>query len=136
MANWQRYRNKGGTKLGSCLRFRYRSETNLLISELVKIEAKRILIIPQIRKIEAERTLFIPQIGKSEAKKTNWIEVKQTEVVFFYTFMEPRNQFRGIDSLSLCPGRPVQQPYSFFFFLLTALGPTKFTIMTKAISLS
>ncbi len=26
--------------------------------------------------------------------------------------MEPRNRFQGIDSASLCPGRPVQQPYS------------------------
>jgi hypothetical protein len=31
--------DEGGTKLLSWLRFRYRSETNLLIPELVKIEA-------------------------------------------------------------------------------------------------
>ncbi len=84
---WQRYRNEGGTKLRSCLCFRYRSETNLLIPELVKIkakrtlhilhlrkiEAKRILFIPQIRKFDGERTLFIPQIGKIEAKRSLFI---------------------------------------------------------------
>jgi hypothetical protein len=26
--------------------------------------------------------------------------------------MEPRNRFQGIDFASLCPGWPVQQPYS------------------------
>ncbi len=30
----------------------------------------------------------------------------------FKTFMEPRNRFQGIDSASLFPGGPVQQPYS------------------------
>ena len=35
---------------------------NLLIPELVKIEAKRTLLILHLRKIEAKRILFIPQI--------------------------------------------------------------------------
>ncbi len=30
----------------------------------------------------------------------------------FKTFMEPRNRFQGIDSASLCPSGPAQQPYS------------------------
>jgi hypothetical protein len=30
----------------------------------------------------------------------------------FNTFMEPRDQFQGTDSASLCPGGPVTQPYS------------------------
>ncbi len=50
-----------------------RSEANLLIVHLRKIEEKRILFIPQIWKIEAERTLFIPQIGKIEAKRSLFI---------------------------------------------------------------
>ncbi len=100
----QRYQNAGGTKLRSCLRFRYRSETNLLIPELVKIEAKRfkrtllilhlrkvkakrILFIPQIWKFEAERTLFIPQIGKSEAKRSLFIarirKIEAERTLFF-----------------------------------------------------
>ncbi len=110
----KRRRNEGGTKLRSWLRFRYRSETNLLIPELVKIEAKRTLLILHLRKIEAERTLFIPEIGKIEAKKMNWIEVKRTEAIFLKLLWSPwgRNRFQGIDSASLCPGGPVQQPYS------------------------
>ena len=46
------------------LRFRYRSETNLLIRELVKIEAERTLLILHLRKIEAKQILFIPKIRK------------------------------------------------------------------------
>ncbi len=30
----------------------------------------------------------------------------------FKTFTKPRNLIQGIDSASLCPGGPVQQPYS------------------------
>ncbi len=37
----------------------------------------------------------------------------------FNTFMEPRNRFQGIDSASLCPGGPVQQPY--LLYLLARL---------------
>ncbi len=40
---------------------------------------------------------------------TNW---KDRRGGIFKTFMEPRNRFQGIDSASLCPGGPVQQPYS------------------------
>ncbi len=40
-----------------------------------------------------------------DLSKTNWGGI-------FKTFMEPRNQFQGIESASLCPGGPVQQPYS------------------------
>jgi hypothetical protein len=54
--------------------FRYRSETNLLIPELGKSEAKQIMFIPQIRKIEAGRTLFIPQIGQIEEKRSLFIQ--------------------------------------------------------------
>ncbi len=105
---------------------------HLLIPELVKIEGKRTLLIlhlerskqskfclfhkfetlkwslfiPQIWKIEAV-TWLIPETGKIEAKKTNWIEVKQTEAVFLKLLWSP-----GINSASLCPGGPVQQPYS------------------------
>jgi hypothetical protein len=61
------------TKLRSWLRFRYRSETNLLIPELVKIEAKRTLLIPHLRKIEAKQILFIPQIQKIEAERALFI---------------------------------------------------------------
>jgi len=89
-----KYQNEGRTKLRSWLRFLYRIETNLLIPELVKIEAKRtllilhlrkieakrILFIPQIRKIEAERTLFIPQIGQIEAKRSLFIpQIRKNE---------------------------------------------------------
>jgi hypothetical protein len=42
---------------------------NLLIPELVKIEAKRTLLILHLRKIKAKRILFIPQIRKSEAER-------------------------------------------------------------------
>jgi hypothetical protein len=77
-------RQNGASILAS---FSISSETNLLIPELVKIEAKRtllilhlrkikakqILFIPQIQNIEAERTLFIPQIGKIEAKQSLFI---------------------------------------------------------------
>jgi hypothetical protein len=80
--------NVNGTKLRSWLRFLYQSKTNLLIPELVKIEAKRtllilhhrkieakrILFIPQIRKIETERTLFCQQIRKIEAKRSLFIQ--------------------------------------------------------------
>ena len=47
---------------------------------------------------------------QERAKKTNLIEVKRTEAVFLK--LEPRNRFQEIDSASLCPGGPVQQPYS------------------------
>ncbi len=60
-------------KLRSWLRFRYRSETNLLIPELIKIEAKQTLLILHLRKIEAKRILFIPQICKIEAGQTLFI---------------------------------------------------------------
>jgi hypothetical protein len=88
------------------------AKQSLFIPQIRKIKTKRSLFIPQIRKIEAERTRLIPEIGKIEAKKTNWIEIKRTETVFLKTFMEPRNRFQGTDSASLCPGGPVQQPYS------------------------
>ncbi len=61
------------TKLRSWLCFRYRGETNLLIPELVKIEAKQTLLIRHLRKIEAKRILFIPQIGKIKAEGTLFI---------------------------------------------------------------
>jgi hypothetical protein len=50
------------TKLRSWLRFRYQSETNLHIPELVKIKAKRTLLILHLGKIKAKQILFIPQI--------------------------------------------------------------------------
>ncbi len=42
------------------LGFVFNIKTNLLIPELVKIEAKRTLLILQLRKIQAKRILFIP----------------------------------------------------------------------------
>ncbi len=51
-------------KLQSWLFFLYRSETNLRIPELVKIEAMQTLLILHLGKIEAKQILFIPQIGK------------------------------------------------------------------------
>ncbi len=136
------------------------AKQTLLILHLRKIEAKWILFIPQIRKFEAERTLFIPQIGKSEvclfhkfekSKRSEFIpQIGKIEAKSVYStnskdwgganwansrnrqdrsgkneldrsktnrggifkaFMEPRNRFQGMDSASLCPGGPVQQPY-------------------------
>jgi hypothetical protein len=72
--------------------------------------SKRSLFILQIQKIEAERTPLIPEIGKIEVKKE--LDLRGG---IFKTFMELRNQFQGIDSASLCPGEPVQQPYSSSF---------------------
>jgi hypothetical protein len=65
--------NGNDIKTEAELRFRYRSEMNLLIPELVKIEAKRTLLILHLRKIEAKRSLFIPQIRKIEAKRSLFI---------------------------------------------------------------
>jgi hypothetical protein len=84
---------------------------SLFIPQIRKNEAKRSLFIPQLRKIEAEQTWLIPEIGKIEAK--NELDRSKTNRGgIFKTFMEPRNGFQGIDSASLCPGGPVQQPYS------------------------
>ncbi len=88
------------------------AERTLFFPQIGKIEAKRSLFIPQIRKIEAERTRLIPEIGKIEAKKNELDRSKTNRGSIFNTFMEPRNRFQGIYSGSLCPGRPVQQPYS------------------------
>ncbi len=76
-----------------------------------KIEAKRSLSIPQILKIEVEQTRLIPEIGKIETKKLTGLKQNEQRQ-YFKTFMEPKNRFQGIDSTSLCPGGPVQQPYS------------------------
>ncbi len=109
----------------------------MFIPQIGQIEAKRSLFNPQIQKNEAERTLFIPT-DRSEAKSvysTNSKEQREANSAYsrnrqdpsekneldrsktnrggiFKTFMEPRNRFQGIDSTSLCPGGPVQQPYS------------------------
>ncbi len=82
------------------------------IPQIGQIEAKRSLFIPQIRKIEAERTRLSPEIGKIEAKKNELDRSKTNRGGIFKTFMELRNRFQGIDSASLCPGGPVQQPSS------------------------
>ncbi len=50
--------------LGFVFDIEQRSKTNLLIPELVKIEAKRTLLILNLRKIEAKRILLIPPIRK------------------------------------------------------------------------
>ncbi len=62
-------------KLRSWLRFRYRSKTNLLIPELVKIEAKRTLLILHLRKIEAKSVYSTNSKDRSRANSvfsTNW----------------------------------------------------------------
>jgi hypothetical protein len=55
---------------------------------------------------------LIPEIGMIEAKKNELDRSKTNRGRIFKTFMGPRNRFQGIDSASLCPGGPVQQPYS------------------------
>jgi hypothetical protein len=139
-------------KLRYWLCFRFLSETNLLIPELVKIKAKRTLLILHLRKIEARSvysTNSKDRSGANSVYSTNWIDRSEAKSVYstiskdrswansaysrnrqdqserneldwsktnrgciFKTFMEPRNRFKGIDFASLCPGGPVQQPYS------------------------
>ena len=91
------------------IRFRYRSKTNLLIPELVKIEAKRTLLILHLRKSEAKRILFIPQIRKNEAERSLFIpQIGQIETKrsLFIPFKEPRNRFQGTNSAIQCSLRP------------------------------
>jgi hypothetical protein len=74
------------------------AERTRFIPQIGKIEAKRSLFIPQIRKIEAEQTQLIPEIDKIKAEK-NELDWSKTNIGgIFKTFMEPRNQFQGIDS--------------------------------------
>ncbi len=66
--------------------------------------------------IEAKQTQLIPEIGKIEAKKNKLDRSKTNRGSIFKTFMEPRNQFQGIDSVSLCPGgpEPIFVPFNTF----------------------
>jgi hypothetical protein len=82
------------------------AEQTLLIPQIGKIEAKRSLFIQELKKIEAKQTRLIPEIGKIEVKKNELDRSKTNRGGILKTFIEPRNQFQGIDSASLCPGGP------------------------------
>ncbi len=91
---------------------RIEAKGSLFIPQIRKNEAKWSLFIPQIWKIGGEQTRIIPEIGKIEAKKNELDLSKTNRGGILKTFMEPRNRIKGIDSASLFPGGPVQQPYS------------------------
>ncbi len=59
---------------------------------------------------EANSAFSRKRQDRSEKNKLDWSKANRGGIL--KTFMESRNRFQGIDSASLCPGGPVQQPYS------------------------
>jgi hypothetical protein len=80
----------------------------VFIAQIVKIEAKSFYSTNSKDQSRANLSYSRNRQDRSEKNERS----KTNRDGIFKTFMEPRNRFQGIDSASLCPGGPVQQPYS------------------------
>ncbi len=121
------------------LHLRIQAKWILFITQIQSNEAERTRFIPQIGQINKAKSVYSTNWkeqskaksvystnskNQSEANSANSRnrqdrseknELNQSKTNrggLFKTFMEPRNRFQGTDSVSLCPGGPVQQPYS------------------------
>ncbi len=95
-----------------------------LFHKLYRSKRSEVCLFPKCERTERSEVCLFHKFEKSsgansaysrnrqDRSENNELDRSKTNRGGILKLMEPRNRFQGIDSASLCPGGPVQQPYS------------------------